>query len=179
MRLYFESLGVPYLFLRENLISVIQEKIPEGKPGCSLCSRLRRGYLYKTAKEKHFNKIALGHHANDALETLFLNLFYTGRLAAMAPRMLAEDGNTVIRPLIYADEEEVAFISTRLAIPVMGCSLCPVERNRERERIKIWMREEGKRNPYFLASARRALSRLEPRHLWDVRFYEPEDNPLP
>lgn len=158
--------------IQENLIDFIQNKIGKNKPGCSLCSRLRRGILYHTCLEKGFNKLALGHHANDAIETLFMNLFYTGRMASMSPKILAENGKiNVIRPLILLDEEEILSSKEYLSLPVSDCNLCPVMRNRERAGIKNWIKKQSMENPYFIASLKKALSNVQPRHLWDTNLW--------
>lgn len=123
------------------------------------------------------NKLALGHHADDAIETLFLNLFYTGRLASMAPKVLAEnEAINVIRPLILADEHDIAELAKSLQLPVTDCSNCPVRRNPQREKIKKWILQKNIENPYFTASVKKALMNVQPRHLWDNRLWNFNDD---
>lgn len=168
---YYEEIGVEYVLGVRDTYSIVTEKIPAGKTYCSLCSRLRRGILYDEAVRLGANKIALGHHANDALETLLLNLFYNGKLAAMPPRLTSDDGrNTVIRPLLRVAEEKLARLARELDFPILPCNLCNNQEGLERLRIKQWIAEEQKRNPNLLHSACAAMANAKPSHLWDLRL---------
>ncbi len=166
---YYEEIGVEYVLGERDTYSIVTEKIPAGQTFCSLCSRLRRGILYDEARRLKANKIALGHHANDALETLLMNLFYSGKLAAMPPRLKSDDGrNVVIRPLLRVSEDALAALAEQLKFPILPCNLCNNQEGLERARIKQLIAEEQKRNPNLLYSARGALANVKPSHLWDL-----------
>lgn len=165
---FYEELGVEYHIGERDTYSIVKEKIPEGQTYCSLCSRLRRGILYDEAVRLNASKIALGHHANDAVETLLLNLFHNGRLASMPPLLKSDDGrNTVIRPLLALGEAELAAFAQAMAFPVLPCNLCGSQENLERRRIKEWLAKEEERFPHLLRSASAALANVKPSHLWD------------
>ena len=169
---FYESLGVEYHITGQDTYSIVKEKIPEGKTYCSLCSRLRRGILYRDAPFLGANKIALGHHLDDAIETLFLNLFYTGRLASLPPILYAEDRrNIVIRPLLKVEEKELEEVASYLSFPTLPCNLCGSQPFLMRKEIKKWIKELEKRNPILKSSLRSALSKVEPRFLMDKRLY--------
>lgn len=166
---YYEEIGVEYVLGERDTYSVVTEKIPAGQTFCSLCSRLRRGILYDEAQRLGATKIALGHHANDALETLMLNLFYSGKLAAMPPRLLSDDGrNVVIRPLLRCDETQLAGLAQQLQFPILPCNLCNNQEGLQRARIKALIGGEMKRNPNLLYSAKKAMANVKPSHLWDT-----------
>lgn len=166
---YYEEIGVEYVLGERDTYSVVTEKIPAGQTFCSLCSRLRRGILYDEAIRLGANKIALGHHANDALETLLMNLFYSGKLAAMPPRLISDDGrNTVIRPLLRVTEHAIAALAQQLDFPILPCNLCSNQEGLQRARIKQLLTAEQERNPNLLHSARAALANVKPSHLWDL-----------
>ena len=165
---FYKKLNIEYVIEKEDTYSVVKSKIKEGDTYCSLCSRLRRGILYKKAKEFHANKIALGHHADDSMETLFMNMLYTGRMAAMPPALLNdEESCVVIRPLILNDESDIQKFSDLMKFPVIPCNLCGSQENLQRNRIKKWLHEEEKTNPLVKSSLKRAMANIQPRHLWD------------
>lgn len=170
---YFKNLGVDYRIVEADTYSVVKEKIPEGKTTCSLCSRLRRGIIYTTAKELGANKIALGHHRDDIVETLFLNLFFGAKLKAMPPKLATNDKhNVVIRPLAYCAEKDIASYARQMAFPIIPCDLCGSQENLQRQKVKdmlqAWEREQpGRVNNIF-----RAISNVEPSHLADVNLYD-------
>jgi tRNA 2-thiocytidine biosynthesis protein TtcA len=173
---YYEEIGVEYVIGERDTYSIVTEKIPVGQTFCSLCSRLRRGILYAEAERLKATKIALGHHANDALETLLMNLFYTGKLAAMPPRLASADGrNVVIRPLLRVSEDELAALADALKFPILPCNLCNNQEGLERARIKRLIAEEMKRNPNLLYSARSAMANVKPSHLWDLSLCAKKD----
>src|SRR2546421_8501968 len=145
---YLESRGVPYRIAVQDTYSVVKRVIPEGKTMCSLCSRLRRGVLYRVASELGATKIALGHHRDDIIETFFLNLFYGGKLKAMAPKLVSDDGkHVVIRPLAYVPEEDLAAYETLRAFPIIPCDLCGSQEQLQRKQGKAMLQEWGRRHP--------------------------------
>ena len=170
---YLENLGVEYRIVEADTYSIVKEKIPEGKTTCSLCSRLRRGIIYRTAKELGASKIALGHHRDDIVETLFLNLFFGAKLKAMPPKLATNDKqNIVIRPLAYCSEKDIASYARQMAFPIIPCDLCGSQENLQRQKIKdmlqFWEREQpGRINNIF-----RALTNVEPSHLADTELYD-------
>ena len=170
---YLEKLGVEYRIVEADTYSIVKEKIPEGKTTCSLCSRLRRGVIYRTAKELGANKIALGHHRDDIVETLFLNLFFGAKMKAMPPKLATNDKqNIVIRPLAYCSEKDIAAYARQMGFPIIPCDLCGSQENLQRQRIKemlhAWELEQlGRVNNIF-----RAIGNVEPSHLADTNLYD-------
>ena len=170
---YLTQLGVRHDILTEDTYSVVKEKTPEGKTTCSLCSRLRRGILYAHAREIGATKIALGHHREDILETLFMNLFFGARLKAMPPKLQSDDGtNVVIRPLAYVAEAEIIRYAQARAFPIIPCNLCGSQENLQRkvvgEMLAGWERE----HPGRLNNILRSLTRVTPSHLLDRELYD-------
>lgn len=168
---YYDEIGVEYILGQRDTYSIVTDKIPAGQTFCALCSRLRRGILYDEAERLGATKIALGHHANDALETLMLNLFYSGKLAAMPPKLLSDDGrNTVIRPLLRVAEPVLDAFAKVLNFPILPCNLCNNQEGLQRARIKALLEDESRRNPNLIHSAKRAMANIKPSHLWDTRL---------
>lgn len=182
---YLELLGVPYRIIERDTYSVVKRVIPEGKTTCSLCSRLRRGILYGTAEALGATKIALGHHRDDILETLFLNMFYGGTLKGMPPKLLSDSGaHVVIRPLAYCREKDLAAYAKLKAFPIIPCNLCGSQPNLQRQAIKEMMQAWDKRFPGRLETMFRALQNVRPSHLADPAFYDfkglqRQDTPFP
>jgi tRNA 2-thiocytidine biosynthesis protein TtcA len=154
--------------IREDTYSIVKSKIPEGKTYCPLCSRLRRGILYDVAVELGCSKIALGHHRDDVIETLMLNLFFAGQLKAMPARLTSDDGrNTVIRPLAYAPEEELAEFAELMKFPILPCDLCGSQENLQRKQIKKMLLGLQEQHPNIKSSLLNAVTNVRPTHLLD------------
>jgi tRNA 2-thiocytidine biosynthesis protein TtcA len=170
---YFEACGYPYRVIGEDTFSLVRAKVPPGKSYCALCSRLRRGILYNAAVELGATKLALGHHADDAIETLLLNLFFAGQLKSMPPRLRSDDGrNVVIRPLIYCWERDLAEYARGQQFPIVPCGTCTDQPDLERPRIKALLRELAERNPHVHAHMLAALGNVRPTHLMDRRLWQ-------
>ena len=170
---YLGALGVPFHIIEQDTYSVVKRVIPEGRTLCGLCSRLRRGALYRFAAENGITKIALGHHRDDIVETLFLNLFFGGRLKAMAPKLLSEDGrHVVIRPLAYVAECDIERYARGRRFPIIPCSLCGSQDNMQRVAIKKMLAEWERAHPGRTESIFSALRHLEPGHLADPRHFD-------
>lgn len=170
---YLDNLGVPYQIIEEDTYSVVKRVIPEGKTTCGLCSRLRRGVLYRVATETGCNKIALGHHRDDMLETLFLNLFYGGKLKAMPPKLLSDNGaHTVIRPLAYVKEKDLVRYAEVKQFPIIPCNLCGSQPNLQRQVIKEMLQQWDKQFPGRLESMFSALQNVVPSHLADADLFD-------
>jgi tRNA 2-thiocytidine biosynthesis protein TtcA len=170
---YLESVGVPYRIIVQDTYSVVKRVIPEGKTMCGLCSRLRRGALYKAAGELGANKIALGHHRDDILETFFLNLFHGGKLKSMPPKLISDDGkHVVIRPLAYVEESDLAAYAEARAFPIIPCDLCGSQSELQRKQVKAMLREWEKHHPGRVESIFTALSSVTPSHLLDRALHD-------
>ncbi|EJD6537068.1 TPA: tRNA 2-thiocytidine(32) synthetase TtcA [Proteus mirabilis] len=170
---YLEQLGVEYKIVEENTYGIVKEIIPEGKTTCSLCSRLRRGILYRTATEVGATKIALGHHRDDILETLFLNMFYGGKLKGMPPKLMSDDGkHIIIRPLAYAREKDIERFAQAKNFPIIPCNLCGSQPNLQRQVIKEMLRDWDKRYPGRIETMFRATQNIVPSHLCDTQLFD-------
>lgn len=165
---YFRREGFDYRMLKEDTYTIVLEKTPPGKTQCAVCSRLRRGILYNAAVALGCNKIALGHHRDDLIETLMLNLFFAGSIKAMPPLLRSDDGrNTVIRPLCYAPEKEIAAYAELKKFPIIPCDLCGSQENLQRKRMKRLVDELGKEIPNVRQSLLAAMGNVRPSHLID------------
>ncbi|MFT5686100.1 MAG: tRNA 2-thiocytidine biosynthesis protein TtcA [Myxococcota bacterium] len=170
---YFREQGDEFKMLKRNTYAIVLEKIPEGKTYCSLCSRLRRGILYSAAVELGCTKIALGHHQDDIIETLMLNLLYSGQLKAMPPRLRSDDGrNTVIRPLSYCSEDALRELSEQQQFPIIPCDLCGSQENLQRQQVKRMITDLNTANPNVRGSMFAALRNVRPSHLLDASLRE-------
>ncbi len=170
---YLARIGVPFRIVEQDTYSVVKRVISEGKTTCSLCSRLRRGVLYRVAKELGATKIALGHHRDDILETFFLNLFYGGKLKAMPPKLVSDDGNhIVIRPLAYCKEKDLAAYAQVANFPIIPCNLCGSQPNLQRQVIKEMMQQWDKKFPGRIETMFTALQNIQPSHLADIARYD-------
>jgi tRNA 2-thiocytidine biosynthesis protein TtcA len=170
---YMRAQGHDFRMVREDTYSIVTEKIPEGKTYCSLCSRLRRGILYGLATELGCTKIALGHHRDDVVVTLLLNLFFSGQLKAMPPKLLSDDGlHTVIRPLVYCAEDDIRTYAQARAFPILPCDLCGSQENLQRKVIGRLLEELEREHPGLRTSALSALMNVRPSHLLDAGLWK-------
>jgi tRNA 2-thiocytidine biosynthesis protein TtcA len=170
---YLARRGVRYHIERQDTYSVVKRVVPEGKTMCGLCSRLRRGVLYRLASELGATRIALGHHRDDVLETFFLNLFFGGTLKAMPPKLVSDDGrHVVIRPLVYVPEADLAAYAAAQRFPIIPCDLCGSQPNLQRAQAKSMLREWERRFPGRIASIFGALTNVVPSHLLDRHLFD-------
>ena len=173
---YLEEIGVPYYILERDTYSVVRSVIPEGKTTCGLCSRLRRGTLYGFAQQIGATKIALGHHRDDIVETLFLNLFFGGKLKAMPPKLLSDDKqNVVIRPMAYCKEQDLAAYAEAKEFPIIPCNLCGSQDNLQRQEIKGMLQAWERQYPGRIETIFRALSQVSPSQLCDRELFNFND----
>lgn len=170
---YLQQLGIEFKIITQDTYSIVQDKIPTGKTTCSLCSRLRRGIIYRSARELGANKIALGHHRDDIIETLFLNMFFGGTLKAMPPKLLTDDKTLVlIRPLAYCTENDIAKFARHMQYPIIPCNLCGSQDNLQRQHIKQMLSAWEKDFPGRSVNIFRALQHVVPSHLADTNLFD-------
>ena len=173
---YLQARNVEYRIVEEDTYSIVKEKIPAGKTTCSLCSRLRRGILYRTAQELGVTKIALGHHREDILETLLLNMFFGGRLKAMPPKLITDDGkNIVIRPLAYCAEKDIKRYAEAMQFPIIPCNLCGSQDKLQRQAMKRLLQDWEAQYPGRVENMFRAVANISPSHLLDTSLYDFEN----
>ena len=170
---YLSEQDLEFHIIEEDTYSIVKDKIPEGKTTCSLCSRLRRGVLYRTAKELGATKIALGHHLDDMVETLFLNMFHGARLKSMPPKLLSDNReHVVIRPLAYCRESELARFSDIQNYPIIPCNLCGSQDNLQRQMVKKMLNDWDQAQPGRVMNVFKSLARITPSHLFDSKLYD-------
>lgn len=170
---YLDEVGVDYRIIEEDTYSIVKEKVPEGKTTCALCSRLRRGILYRTARELGATKIALGHHRDDMLETLFLNMFHGGSLKSMPPKLVSDNGeHVVIRPLAYVKEKDIVRYAEGKGYPIIPCNLCGSQENLQRKQIKLMLQQWDRQFPGRIESMFKALQNVAPSHLADNNLFD-------
>lgn len=173
MRQWLEDSGIPYTIETRNTYGVVVDKIPEGKSYCSLCSRLRRGNIYRYASENGFTKIALGHHRDDLIQTLLMSIFYSGQIRSMPPKLLTDDRkNIVIRPLAYCQESDIAAYAKLRAYPIIPCNLCGSQENLKRQRMKELIAELARENPKVPSNILGALGNIQPSQLMDHDLWD-------
>lgn len=173
---YLQSLGVDYHIIEEDTYSIVKDKIPDGKTTCSLCSRLRRGILYTTAKKLRVTKIALGHHRDDMIETLLLNMFFNGKIKTMPAKLVSDNGeHVVIRPLAYCKEKEIKQYSAFKQFPIIPCNLCGSQPNLQRQNIKQMLKDWDKQFPGRAESIFTSMQNIVPSHLCDQQLFNFKD----
>jgi tRNA 2-thiocytidine biosynthesis protein TtcA len=176
---YFETLNIPYYIVDKDTYSVVKEKIPEGKTTCGLCSRLRRGTLYSFAEKIGATKLALGHHMDDIVETMFLNMFHGSRLKAMPPKLRSDDGrNVVIRPLTYCREKDLVKYAEHKQFPIIPCNLCGSQENLQRQSIKAMLIEWDKKTPGRAEAIFKSIQNVSPSQLADKNLFDFVNLPL-
>ena len=170
---YLQTLGIEHHIETQDTYSIVKAKIPEGKTTCSLCSRLRRGILYRVARELRCNKIALGHHRDDMLQTFFLNMFFGGKLKGMPPKLTSDNGEfIVIRPLAYVDERDLVAWAEHRRFPIIPCNLCGSQDNLQRQQVGEMLRQWQRQHPGRIESMFTALQNVVPSHLMDARLHD-------
>lgn len=173
LRAWFEDNKISYEILTRDTYSIVKEKIPEGQTYCSLCSRLRRGIIYRYAEENGFNKIALGHHRDDLIRTLFMSILYNGEIRSMPPKLLSDNKkHIVIRPLVYCQEADIAAFAKEMAFPIIPCNLCGSQENLMRKRVKVLIDQLAAENPKVPSNILHALSAIKPSQLMDKKFWD-------
>lgn len=173
LRAWLENKKIPYEILSRDTYSIVKEKIPEGQTYCSLCSRLRRGIIYRYAEEKGFNKIALGHHRDDLIRTLLMSILYNGEVRSMPPKLLSDNKkNIIIRPLVYCQEADIANYAKVLAFPIIPCNLCGSQENLMRKKVKILIEQLAQDNPKVPSNILHALSAIKPSQLMDKKLWD-------
>lgn len=176
---YFQSLNIPYYIVDKDTYSVVKEKVEEGKTTCGLCSRLRRGTLYSFAETIGATKIALGHHLDDIVETLFLNMFHGSRLKAMPPKLRSDDGrNVVIRPLAYCREKDLIKYAEHKQFPIIPCNLCGSQENLQRQSIKAMLIDWDKKTPGRVDAIFKSIQNISPSQLADKNLFDFVNLPL-
>ncbi len=170
---WLSSVGIPFRIITEDTYSIVKEKVPEGRTYCAMCSRLRRGILYRVAREEGCEAIVLGHHRDDALETFMMNLIHGGRLAAMPPKLLNDDGDVfVLRPLITAAEEDLAKFAEAMKFPIIPCNLCGSQDGLQREAMRRLLDDWERRKPGVRQVMAHALANVRPSHLHDPEIFD-------
>lgn len=170
---YLENLGIEYKIVQKDTYSIVKDKIPEGKTTCSLCSRLRRGILYNAAVELRATKLALGHHADDIVETLFLNMFHGAKMKTMPPKLISDDKrNIVIRPLAYCREADIKAYSAFKAFPIIPCNLCGSQENLQRQAVKKMLAQWDEANPGRVNNCFNSIRNIVPSHLADLKAFD-------
>ncbi|WP_199032918.1 tRNA 2-thiocytidine(32) synthetase TtcA [Ralstonia sp. ASV6] len=170
---YLKKTGVEYVIVEADTYSIVKEKVPEGKTTCSLCSRLRRGVIYRTAKELGANKIALGHHRDDIVNTFFLNMFFGGKMKAMPPKLATDNGDhIVIRPLAYCAEKDIASYARAMEFPIIPCNLCGSQENLQRKKVKEMLLEWERQTPGRIDNIFASLQNVVPSHLADTDLFD-------
>lgn len=176
LRKWLEDWAISYEILCQDTYSIVKEKIPEGQTYCSLCSRLRRGIIYRYAEENKFNKIALGHHRDDAICTLLMSILYNGEIRSMPPKLLSDNKkHIVIRPLIYCQETDIAAFAKAMSFPIIPCTLCGSQENLMRKRVKRLINELALENPKVPSNILHALTAIKPSQLMDKAFWNFRD----
>ncbi len=173
LRAWLTDRKISYDILTRDTYSIVKEKIPEGQTYCSLCSRLRRGIIYRYAEEKGFNKIALGHHRDDLIRTLLMSILYNGEIRSMPPKLLSDNKkNIIIRPLAYCQEKDISLFASEMGFPIIPCNLCGSQENLMRKRVKNLIDQLAQENPKVPSNILHALSSIKPSQLMDKKMWD-------
>jgi len=173
LREWLDNHRIPYEIETRNTYQVVKEKIPEGKTYCSLCSRLRRGNIYRYAEEHGFTKVALGHHRDDLIETLMMSILYGGQVRSMPPKLLTDNKkNVVIRPMVYVQEADIKIFADEQQFPIIPCNLCGSQDNLARVRVKRWIQQMAEQNPKIPSNMLHALQSVQPSQLMDKKLWD-------
>ncbi|EKD69841.1 MAG: hypothetical protein ACD_46C00718G0003 [uncultured bacterium] len=173
LRTWLDTQKIPHEILTRDTYSIVKEKIPEGQTYCALCSRLRRGIIYRYAEENNFNKIALGHHRDDLIRTLLMSILYNGEIRSMPPKLLSDNKkNIIIRPLVYCQENDIAAFAQLMAFPIIPCNLCGSQQNLIRKRVKALIDQLASENPKVPSNILHALTSIKPSQLMDDNFWD-------
>lgn len=173
LRNWLEEARIPYTILSRDTYSIVKDKIPENKTYCSLCSRLRRGIIYRWARENGFDTVALGHHRDDMIETLLMSLFYNGQIKSMPPKLKTDDGkHLVVRPLAFCQEKDIIAFAKHMDYPIIPCNLCGTQENLARMRVKSLIQHVARENPKVPSNMLRALSNVKPSQLMDKDLWD-------
>lgn len=176
LRAYLKSINIAFKILTKDTYSIVKDKIPEGKTYCSLCSRLRRGIIYQYAKENGFNKIALGHHRDDLIQTLLMSIFYNGEISSMPPKLLTDDSQLiVIRPMVYCQEQDIADFARSMEFPIIPCNLCGSQENLARQRVGKLIAYLAKNNPKIPSNILNSISNIKPSQMMDHDLWNFKD----
>lgn len=180
LRDWLETQKIPYEIETRDTYSVVKEKVPEGKTYCSLCSRLRRGNIYRYAEDNHFNKVALGHHRDDLIRTLLMSILYSGQIRSMPPKLLTDSKKQiVIRPMVYCQEADIAAYAIEQKFPIIPCNLCGSQENLKRQRVKQLIDELTLDNPKVPSNMLHALQSISPSQLMDTSLWDFKDLKIP
>lgn len=171
MRAYLEKYNIPYEIEKRDTYSIVIDKVPEGKTYCSMCSRLRRGNIYRYAEENGYNKIALGHHRDDLIESLLMSILYSGEIRSMPPKLLTNRNNTVIRPMVYCQEKDIINYATEREFPIIPCNLCGSQKNMTRAKVKNLIAELATDNPKIPSNMLNAIGNIQISQLMDKRHW--------
>lgn len=173
LRAWLTEHRIPHVVLTKDTYSIVKEKIPEGQTYCSLCSRLRRGNIYRYAEENGFNKVALGHHRDDLIRTLLMSILYNGEVRSMPPKLLSDNKkHIVIRPLVYCQEKDIAQFAEKMAFPIIPCTLCGSQENLVRKRVKLLIDQLAEENPKVPSNILHALTAIKPSQLMDKQLWD-------
>ncbi len=173
LKAYLKSINVDFSVISRNTYSIVKQKVPEGKTYCSLCSRLRRGIIYQYAKDNGFNKIALGHHRDDLIQTLLMSIFYNGEISSMPPKLLTDDGQLlVIRPMVYCQEQDIADFAASMQFPIIPCNLCGSQENLSRKKVARLIADLAKDNPKIPSNMLNAISNIKPSQMMDHSLWD-------
>jgi len=173
LRIFLEATGIPFIILSKDTYSIVKDKVKAGNTYCSLCSRLRRGNIYQYARENGYNKVALGHHRDDLIETLLMSMMFNGQIQSMPPKLLNQQQDLIlIRPLAYCQEQDIAHYAKLKNLPIIPCNLCGAQENLMRQQVKAWLKELTQLNPKIPSNMLHALQKVNPSQLMDKQLWD-------